>query len=99
MSVRVYLTSKNERIQNLNDGLQMKVSTDYPAELNDFNSNREDETYDWMAAKAEIDQLSQNCKRGSVLLKKSQEVSDYWNKIRAQRKTRITGTILEPKEI
>jgi len=89
VSDRAYLTSKREGIKNLNDDLQMKVSTNYHAELNGFNSNSSDETYDWRSAKAEIDHLFKNCKEASVLLKKSKEVSDHWNKTRAQRKTRL----------
>lgn len=91
MSDRAYLTSKSENIKNLNNDLQMKVSSDQHTELNGFNSNSGNETYDWMAAKAEIDHLLQNCKKPSVLLKKSKEVSDHWRRTRAQRKTRDTS--------
>ena len=92
MSDQAYLTSKSKNVKNLKDEPHIKVSTDYHTELNGFNLNSGDETYDWMAAKEEIDYLSQNCKQASVLLKRSKEISDHWNKIRAQRKTRITGT-------
>lgn len=86
MSDQVNLTSKSENIKNLNDDLQIKVSTNYYAEFNGFNSNSGDETYDWMAAKEEIDHLVQNCKGFPVLLKKSKEISDYWNRVRDQRR-------------
>lgn len=86
MSDQVNLTSKSEHIKNLNADLQMKVSDDYYAELNGFNSNSGDETYDWVAAKAEVDHLVQNCKEFPVLFKKSKEISDYWNRVRDQRR-------------
>ena len=88
VSDRAYLTSKNENIKN---DLKTKVPSDYHAELNGFNSNSGNETYDWMAAKAEIDHLLQNCKEPSVLLKKSKEVSDHWRKTKIQRKNRNTS--------
>jgi hypothetical protein len=86
VSDQINLTSKSENIKNLNDDLQMNVSTDYYAQLNGFNSSSGDATYDWMAAKAEIDHLVQNCKEFPVLLKKSKEISDYWNRVRDQRR-------------
>ena len=65
-------------------GIHKKFSNDYDTKLRDFNSNGGDETQDWIAIKAEIDALSQKNTTGSELLKKSKEISDYWNKVRAQ---------------
>ena len=61
---------------------------DYHAELLDSISNSGNETYDWMAAKAEIDHLLQNNKQANKIVKKSKEVSDHWNRTRESRKSR-----------
>ena len=63
---------------------QTKVSTDNYAEPCSFNSNRGDEMQDWQTMKAEIDNLLQTNCEVSVLLQKSHEVSDYWDKVRSQ---------------
>ena len=84
MSGQAYLTSKNEEIKKVNDDSQMKISTDYHAKLHGFDS----ETLDWMEAKTEIDNLLKTSNRFSDLLKKSKEVSDYWDRVRAQRRNR-----------
>jgi hypothetical protein len=65
-----------------------KLSTDNQIGLPSFNSNNSDETQDWMVIKAEIDNLLQNGCTGSELLQKSNEVSDYWNRVRAQMRNR-----------
>ena len=81
MSSKAYLTSKNEETKKINDDSQMKVSADYYAELQGFDS----ETLDWMEAKAEIDNLLKTSTSFSDLLKKSKEVSDYWDRVKDQR--------------
>ncbi len=77
-----YLTSKNKEIKKVNNDSQVKVSTDYHAELHSFDS----ETLDWMEAKAEIDNLLKTSKSVSDLLKNSKKVSDYWERVRNQRR-------------
>ena len=86
MSGPAYLTSGNKKIINANNALQTKNSTNYHAELHDSYFNRIDGTQDWLAAKAEIDNLLQTSKSGYELLQKSKEVSDYWNRVREQRR-------------
>ena len=81
MSSQAYLTSKNEEIKKVNDDSQVKVSTDYHAELHGLDS----ETLDWMEAKAEIDNPLKTSTSFSDLLKKSKEVSDYWDRVKDQR--------------
>lgn len=82
MSNQAYLTSKSKKIKKLNDDSQMKVSTDYHAELHGFDS----ETLDWIEAKTEIDNLLKTSKSASDLLKHSKKVSDYWDRVRDQRR-------------
>lgn len=85
MTNRAYLTSKSENTKKEEGYPQTKVSTDNHVEPCSFNSNRGDEMQDWQTMKAEIDNLLQlNCEV-SVLLQKDREVSDYWDKVRAQR--------------
>lgn len=82
MSRQAYLTSKNEESKKINNDSQVKVSTDYHAELHSFDS----ETLDWMEAKSEIDNLLNTSKDASDLLKNSKKVSDYWERVRNQRR-------------
>ena len=84
MADRAYLTSKSENIKKEEGYPQTKVSTDNYAEPCSFNSNRGDEMQDWQTMKAEIDNLLQTNCEASVLLQKSREVTDYWDKVRAQ---------------
>jgi hypothetical protein len=85
MSDQAYLTSKNKKIKNIDNDLQIKTSPDYYAKLHGFDFNGSEEMKDWTAAKAEIDNLLQTSKSGYELLKKSKEVSDHWNRVREQR--------------
>jgi len=85
MTNRAYLTSKSENMKKEEGYPQTKVSTDNHAEPCSFNSNRGDEMQDWQAMKEEIDNLLQTNCEVSVLLQKGRKVSDYWDKVRAQR--------------
>ena len=86
MSSRSNITSESENIKKGKDHQQMKVSADYRTEQCGYNSG--DRTQDWLEIKAEIDNLLQNSKDAAVLLQKGREVSDYWAKVRAQRRNR-----------
>jgi hypothetical protein len=88
MADRAYLTSKSENIKKEEGNPQTKVSTDNHVEPCSFNSNSDDEIHDWMAMKLEIDNLLQSRCEASDLLKKGREVSDYWDKVRAQMRNR-----------
>ena len=56
--------------------------------IKNLNDDYVVETKDWTVIKAEIDNLLQTSKSGYELLKKSKEISDYWNRVRDQRRTR-----------
>jgi hypothetical protein len=88
MTSRAYLTSKSENIKKEEGYPQTKVSTDNHVEPCKFNSNSGDEMQDWRAIKSEIDNLLQGGCKASDLLQKSREVSDYWDKVRAQMRNR-----------
>ncbi len=88
MSNLAYLTRKCENFRKEKNDPQMKVSTGNHVEPCSFNSNSGDEMQDWQAMKLEIDNLFQDCKEASVLLQKDREVSEYWDKIRAQMRNR-----------
>ena len=86
MSNQAYLTNKNEKINDISNTLKMKGSANNHAELHSFDDDYIEETQDWTAIKAEIDNLLQTSKSGYELLKKSKEVSDYWSRVRDQRR-------------
>ena len=85
MSDKAYLTNSHKKSNDINSNSQIKGSTNDYAELHSFDFNHAGEKKDWMAAKAEIDNLLQRSKSGSELLKKI-------------RKSLITETESEPKE-
>lgn len=89
MSNQAYLTSNHKK--NINNASQMKDSADFHVELHSHDDNCVEESQDWMAMKVEIDNLLQTSKSGYELLKKSKEVSDYWSRVRDQRKKLDNG--------
>ena len=54
--------------------------------IKNLNDDYVVEMKDWTVIKAEVDNLLQTSKSGYELLKKSKEVSDYWSRVRDQRR-------------
>lgn len=87
MSDQAYLTSNSKKINDARNVSQMKNADNCHADLHDSDFNYVDEKQeDWLSIKAEIDNLIQTSKSGYELLQKSKEVSDYWNRVRDERR-------------